>query len=290
MRTGSLIPFVLLTGVLFTAQLDAAGLEGEDPGPETPKTDVEFNAGDIRVRIAGHSGKIQFWNDAQEEGSKRFLLEFNGLYELPPGTALPPTTDTLTVNTFNTFANQDFTFSDFTQFDFPGFVEGEPVASKNIDFTAPLMLDGQATTLTVRTYLFLESGAIDVDGESFDVEAGYLKFTVEIEGWPFLDMSNELVLEMAIKTPGMTPQRVGEEIELGDEGFLVLASTAVIDSTEAAPDGVVVDVPTELIQSGSVGRLYFIFPSFSDNLTYDPLIFSNFQAVAAAGDFWILLR
>lgn len=290
MRAGWLIPFVLLTAVWLAAPIDAAAQKEEDPSPDIPIGELEFGVGDVRVRIAGHSGKIQFWNDAQEEGSKKFLLEFNGLFELPPGTALPPTTDTLTVNTFNTFANQDFTFSDFTQFDFPGFVAGETVASKNIDFTAPLMVDGQATTLTVRTYLFLESGAIDVDGESLDVESGYLKFTVEIVGWPFLDMSNELVLEMAVKTPGMTPQRVGEEVDLGDQGFLVLASTAVIDSGEAAPDGVVVDVPTELIQSGSVGRFYFIFPSFSDNLTYDPLIFSNFQAMAAAGDFWILLR
>jgi len=234
-------------------------------------TEADFGTSGVQVRILGHSGKIQFWNKTQGIG-KMFQLEFNGLYELPPASDLPPTSDTLTSNTFCAFANQDFTFSPLKELDYPGHTVGQTVPCKNINFTSPLMLGDNQTTLTVKTYLFETSGTITVDGNAVQVAEGYLKFTVEISEWPFLNPANELILEMAVKTPTLSHTMIDHSINMGDGGFLVLASTAIIDAS-SSPPGTTVPVATTLIQSGQVGRLYFTFPSFTSDLAYDPIVY-----------------
>ena len=76
-------------------------------------TSIGLETGDIRVEIVGHSGGIKFWDDSEEGKSKLFMLEFIGIEEQTPEG------DRVKDRDFNTLANQDFTFGELTDFDFP---------------------------------------------------------------------------------------------------------------------------------------------------------------------------
>ena len=49
---------------------------------QSAASEMNLGVSDVRVRVLGQSGKIQFWDDSQTTGTKKmFMVEMNRLYE-----------------------------------------------------------------------------------------------------------------------------------------------------------------------------------------------------------------
>lgn len=125
--------------------------------------------------VLGHSGKITLAYDDPSYNNSQ-VIDFSSIYELNAQEEVIGNTGSIK-HSVNSFASQDFDFSDMVSTTFQG------LACSNLNFTTA-MVDGQAT-LQVLLYIFSEAGNIITYNETLPVEEGSMKFSVVVKDWPF---------------------------------------------------------------------------------------------------------
>lgn len=139
--------------------------------------DKSFEGDKVMVKVLGQSGKIVI---APNDGSSsidsspdRVQITMDKLVEIDEAG------DEIGEHRFNTFANQDFTFSPLED----GTYEG--LSNENVKFSAALT--GMTSTLDVTLFIFKEEGTLTFDGESMDVDNSTAKWNIEVNKWEWCD-------------------------------------------------------------------------------------------------------
>jgi len=136
--------------------------------------DKSFEEGKMMVKILGQSGKIVMapkgdGSTSIDASPDRVQITMDQLVEID--TEGNPINE----HKFNSFANQDFTFS--------ALQEGtlQELGNQNIKFSAAL--SGMASTLDVTIFIFKEEGTLTFGSETMDVDDGTAKWNIEIKNW-----------------------------------------------------------------------------------------------------------
>jgi len=169
----------------------------------------------------------------------------------------------------NNFANTNFEFSS----SYSTVVSG--LAAQAIRFSTPLV--GGVATLIVTTFIFLEKGAITpTDTETFNVQAGSVKFNIELKDWPFCNVSE-------------TPENIcggdfGSYVDFGIniEGASAPGANVSTDADLLLSNKVSMDGSWQMLPAGypraeakdGAKRIFytFRFPRFTSTALYDPII------------------
>lgn len=141
--------------------------------------DKTMSFGGYTARILGRSGKMKIFNS-----EKSIEVAFESLKELTA-----EKTEAFQSHGFNSFATQDFTFSDPETGEWPAddCCGNDTVRYQKVRYSGVVSRPQSGTLgdMWVETVLFQESGRIIVsDGEEkFDVSPGVMKWTVGIDNW-----------------------------------------------------------------------------------------------------------
>mmetsp|Transcript_26213 Transcript_26213/g.38838 ORF Transcript_26213/g.38838 Transcript_26213/m.38838 type:complete len:301 (-) Transcript_26213:132-1034(-) len=234
-------------------------------------SDVDMCVDDICAQILGQSGKINFEYDDQV-----IQVTMDSITERDAdGNEVGNTGSTK--HSFNSFASQDFIFSELYNTSYQG------IDAVAVNFTASLVDD--TADFAVQLYMFLGGGNISNHNETFPVDRGSFKFSYTIDYWPFCTINGSGV-ESCSKGG---EQQQGEFLD-----FTIIIkndqSIAHTDSngTLAYSDSTNVIMPAEFRTSsgwvfmtspypmstivGSKTTVVFRFERFESDLYYDPIL------------------
>lgn len=164
--------------------------------------DKEVSAGGVSTHVKGQSGKISVYPSDKTQ-SDGVTINYSAIKEISEDSA------EINSHSFNTFASQDFTFSNIVNDTYMD----TNVSVVTFSFSAVITI-GQGSsapqaTLTSEVFVFREDGTIQVDGEDFEVSAGLMKFNIKIEDWPFCNPctsgnknENGMYLDVEIEVKG----------------------------------------------------------------------------------------
>lgn len=235
----------------------------------THAEDVEMCVEDICAKILGQSGKIDFTFDEQT-----IQVTMDSIVEVDSNGDVVGNTGS-TKHSFNSFASQDFVFSDLYSTTY------QNLSATAINFTASLVDD--TSNFDVQLYLFLEDGAITNHNQDYSVSRGSFKFSYNWDYWPFCTIGGSGVTEC---TKGGNEQegafldfkiilRGNSDASSGTNGTLVYDDNSMVympsdyyaSGWEVMPDG----YPLEVLQ-GSKTEITFRFARFDEGLYYDPIL------------------
>jgi len=114
-------------------------------------------------------------------------------------------------------------------------------------------------------------------GEIVNVKKGQLKFTIDIQDWAFASSDNKLQFSINVLTPGSanndTTHSAGTAIPgtKNSKAYLVGNANVYVPMV-ALVDGNSTAITTSFTQEGGNLLLNFIFPSFENELIYDPTL------------------
>ena len=154
--------------------------------------DLQVNVGSTRVEFIGRSGQLRFCklDDGATSCQGRFVqLKMDRLREINSSGQQTP-------NKVSAFASQDFTWSEPVETDVNG-NDSETVRGTLVSFSSPVRIGGNGpnaptANFTMTTITYHENGTAQNGNDTIFVPEGALKFTIEIDGWPFLDTENSL--------------------------------------------------------------------------------------------------
>ena len=188
-------------------------------------------------------------------------------------------------HSFQSFANQDFTFSALGNTTFSG------LNALTATFQADLLgASSDLVTLKVFMYMFTETGTVIDGNNTFNVGAGAFKFNYEFTVWPFCDSATSdgsftdcggdhgafLDLDFNLKPSGLGNHTVSY-IDLGgnitvavdfDAGQMLLPSEYMVGGlAQYMPPGY-----PSVTDSGDKLAVTLRWNRFDDTLYYDPLM------------------
>jgi hypothetical protein len=246
----------------------------------------------FRVQVLGQSGKVRIIND----DNSYFQLTLDKLEERSPDTFH-------LIQTSKPFAAHQLKWVGPTSTTLSG------VEATLLQLSMKVTLQGAASQVAVPfvfdVYIFHTNGTITWAGQSWDVTRGQVKFTLDIQDWPFKSSSNKLCFGLRTEARGGKHTSNPDTLSLRDgdvdaalSGFaravhhskvsligpaaLSLPKLVQINSLD---DATVMrtsnDVTIAMYASamnkkrlGAVGRdsIQWTFPYFSKRLVYDPTI------------------
>lgn len=261
---------------------------------------LEFSLGDrevsrsgINVNALGRSGKIRIgFQQNNESQPERVVVEMDELKERDSnGNEVGKTGRPSTKHSFNTFASQDFMFTDTVESTL------QDINVTTFQFKSSL-LEGTAN-LTVTVYIFNEDGNITLGDEETEVQRGNVKFSILIEKWRFCgtnagddsctkggraETGEFLDFVITIKGKG-TPspknesdedegrrggrQKRGKKYDLGGDSEVVLSTKVQYDG------GNFTDMASgypKTVTRGSKTSFVFRFERFNESVFYDPTV------------------
>ncbi|XP_076088901.1 uncharacterized protein LOC143059307 [Mytilus galloprovincialis] len=264
--------FLIILGILFPSS--AAANEGNGT----------ISSAGVYVKVLGQSGKIMMSRSENiESDENRVTVEMDEIKETdlsgnPVGAGGSPATK----HSFNTFANQQFEYSEV------GDGEFENISAKTFNFSATI---DNGAKLVVDVYIFTENGTYSLNGENTTVSEGTVKFNIFIENWKFCgdtgvtcskgsttEIGKYVDFTIAIKGKGAAPQKKtgGGKKTTADEYDLGSGSSVIIsDKVQYDGNGDWVPTPTgypKLEQKGSKTLFVFRFDKFSKSVLYDPQV------------------
>lgn len=239
---------------------------------------------DVTIKILGQSGKMEVTRAAAvtpTTDKETITITMSSLKEKDAdGNEVGKGGDTK--HSYQNFAQLDFTFSDFEDTNFSG------VKCRKLKFGSPAgaLFPSLGTTLNINVYLFFESGTVKTGNvSSFDVKKGTMKFSVDVNNWPFClpketckdstcclkgqanEVGSFLDFEIEIKGDKTSKDKSGDKVMLGDNSQIVLPNEINVDGTwSTMPTGYPQQIGTEKT------TYTFRFQKFSKTLSYDPLI------------------
>ncbi|XP_062566809.1 skeletal aspartic acid-rich protein 1-like [Saccostrea cucullata] len=249
----------------------------------THAADPEVSAEGVFVKIQGQSGGMTIGKTKNpDQDNNAVKIKFDAIQEKDSSGNVVGTSGNAK-HSFNNFAQLDFTFSSLRDSEY------ENLTAKAINFTASI--SSVNAKMRVETFLFTEAGNITIDGESTVIEKGSVKFNIQLEGWTFCDNSgnckkgeaNEIgeYVDLTISIKGKsTPSRKtgnnkrtdGEEYALGGDASVALSKK--ISKDGGSPENMPGNYPAFETQ-GSKQLFVFRFPKFTNNVMYDPIIYSG---------------
>ena len=127
------------------------------------------------VRVLGRSGRIIIGrNEDPDTDSNGIVLGFESLTEVDAqGNAIM-----ISDHYLSNFRRTDFSFGSTREYMFQG------LNTRHFDFSARVQMTYN-TRLTVKVYIFRDSGNVTMDNETIPVGRGDIKFSVDIENWRF---------------------------------------------------------------------------------------------------------
>jgi len=143
-----------------------------------------------------------------------------------------------------------------------------------MNFTDTFTVDSQQVKFSLTTVATPTEVDIPYGNETITVTADSLKFSVQIENWPFQSESNSLTFGINVESKGQDKKGKGDESSTSGykgkkmafaDGDLNFPTTAVIDGVS---QNIVVNA-TEA-QNGGDLQVDFVFPYFSSYVYYDP--------------------
>lgn len=240
--------------------------------------DTEMSGDGATADVLGQSGKIVLTYEDQST-----QITISSITEVDSsGNTVGNTGPAAGKHSFNSFATQDFTFSDVQEKTFQG------LETSYVNFTCSLV--DNVANLTVDLYLFLENGNTTIDSRNYTVSPGSFKFSYYLSNWPFCtiggsDENNTLCIkgnseqegafldfEIILKAVG-NAQDVSDNngtsiVTYDDESNVVLPNKYQVDGEWfTMPDGYPL---TE--NQGSQQIVTFRFARFSGTVDYDPFV------------------
>eukprot|EP00899_Mesostigma_viride_P008027 jgi/Mesvir1/17225/Mv07639-RA.1 len=243
------------------------------PPPPASANDRTFAVAGTTVEFVGRSGQVRVCASPGCTGTTWLQIKMNRLQERDAN-------GTATSNKVTSFASQDFTWS------LPELVQvGEPpnvVNATRVVYSAMLKVGSNSPSapeagFAFGTWLYHEDGYVKNGNETVFVPKGALKFTALFTDWPFAARGSWLQFGLTVKSgredadptlsqvasQGGTAEQV--EYQMGTGIYLRMP-------IQAAVDGNLVDVDTDLTATTSGYELDWLFPYFDDGLLYDPVI------------------
>ncbi|KAL3866252.1 hypothetical protein ACJMK2_043567 [Sinanodonta woodiana] len=241
------------------------------------------NSNGVFVKVLGHSGKILIsLREDPSDGPDSVVVEFSAIKEKSmDGTEVGKTGSK---HSFNTFANQNFTFSEV--------VNGSYQNLTTVQFNFSADLSSVSSQLVTVVYIFTKAGNITVGNETTEVEPGTVKFNIEIRNWTFCGTSNTICskstanesgalidFDIDIKGKGNatkvneTTERKngtrGDSYELGGGAKVIMSKKVKYDNGDWSdmPDGY-----PSVNSTGSKQTFTFRFMKFNQSVLYDPTI------------------
>lgn len=191
---------------------------------------LQSAAAEITTDVVGKSGKIKIFDAAGvREDRNAIMMTMDFLYELDADGKIVGKQGSEKHGT-QTFANQQFTFSDVEE------VTYSNVTADYFYFEADIY---EAGSIKVETYVFREDGVITTSAEeTFDVFAGDFKFSIELIDWkwcnPCSNGETGAFVDVGIELKGRNEEP--SEDDLGGGIGVVLSSKILADDT-------VIDMP-----------------------------------------------
>ena len=193
-------------------------------------------------------------------------------------------------STFNTFANQDFEISDVSEVTYPS----TNLSAFSFSFTSALSkrVNGEnmpIANVRLTTYIFSDSGKLNISGEISTVDPGSVKFNIELNGYSFCEVwttgcslrGKAVDVVIAVKGLGKTekaPKLPGEDTDV----FSLGGSAALKMSRKVKVDGQWTDMAEgfpKLEEAGAKQLLRCRFPRFLSEALYDPTVDLGEEAV-----------
>lgn len=236
-------------------------------------TGPEFSYGQVRAKVLGKSGKITF---NTTDAKSRVTIEFDGIQEKDSANNDVGTSGNVK-HTFNTFANQDFTYS-------------QPMNGTIYNVSATCVtfqsqLSGLSSVFKVKLCIIHQDANVTVGNETIELRQGMLKFNFELYNWTFCNGSDctkgqtnqigEFIdVTVVIKGSGTAKPtsankpKKGDVYELGTNEQLIMSKQVEIDGVwQQMPDGY-----PKFISQGSKELFTIRIPKFSSKAMYDPVI------------------
>ena len=230
----------------------------------------------MTVNVLGQSGKMTLSN-----GPNQVTVTMDSLFELnAAGSIIGNSGPNAQKHSRQTFASVDFTISNQTRR-----TAEFGVPAHAIDFRTTLL---GSSELVVSTFIFLHNGVIHpTANESWAVAGGSIKFSVQLNAWPFCSVSDVGVpcqgeagafIELGIEIKGSADATLAG----GDGKRFTLATNAATGnnvtlelSDEILLDGAWVRMPTgypKIEVQGGKQLFKFRFPRFASSCLYDPVV------------------
>jgi len=180
-------------------------------------------------------------------------------------------------HSFNTFANQDFTFHEIVENHLLGTNASIHASANKLSFDANVDAGG----IAVDTFIVTTAGLVGPEGEQWHSGIGDMKFNIRFPSWKWCGDAesncgrNEVgqFLQVDIKMKGnlsevaLIPGTLNT-YDLGGGANLTLTDFVMIDGEETR---MVTGYPT-LTMKGSSQIFRFRFPRFTTSAEYDPLL------------------
>jgi len=233
-----------------------------------------LHSGGVIVEVLGQSGKMRLIN-----GDNLVTVAMDNLYELDAsGAIIGNTGPNHLKHSRQTFSSVDFTISNETR------RTGQyGVPADAIDFSTTLL---GASNLEITTLVFLHHGEIHPTvNESWAVAGGTIKFSVQMNAWPFCDGEGGspcqgnvgAFLEVGMEIKGSADAALPD----GEKRFTLAtnpetgANITLELSDEVMLDGLWMRMPEgypRVETQGSKQLFKFRFPRFGAACYYDPIV------------------
>jgi len=251
--------------------------------------DADLSLNDVAVKVLGQSGKIQIaknYTNGNETTLETVTINFSALRERDANGADVGTTGKVK-HSFNNFATFNFVVEPVQV----GKFQNLTVLSTTL--TASNIVNDTQGTFVAKVLVFNETGVIETGiNETAKVNAGALKFTVDVNDWPFCDGTVEDQESLAFCQKGQdreTGAFLDFELEikgqlqanksLNSNSTYQLGNSDFVLSNYVKLDG---DDYTQLPENypayerqGEKDVFTFRFPLFKTSASYDPLVVMN---------------
>lgn len=244
--------------------------------------DREGEAGGVKVKVLGQSGKLLIRKKTQEE-KNAIVIEMDEIKEKDANEDEVGKTGSKK-HVFNTFANQAFTFSPLVDTMYKN------LSTKNFNFTSYIASTG--ATLFVDVFIFTQSGVFSFGDEETSVKNGTIKWNIKIDNWAFCngtangcskgaksEYGSFLDFRVCIKSKSKPVSRTARKVktqgkkamarfDVGDGANLELASGYMANGVdELMPSGF-----PKFETIGARNCYVFRFKKFNGSVIYDPTL------------------
>jgi hypothetical protein len=244
--------------------------------------DAEQTVDNVTLKILGHSGKMVINKTMITENStetESITIRFGALKERNSNGEEVGKAGSIK-HSFNNFAQLDFTISPLIEGTFQNLsVYQTKLTAKKI------VVDD--TVFSGYVYIFKQNGTIETgENEKYDVKPGNIKFSVELENWPFCQEEATCpgatcckngnlyevgsLIDFSLEMSGSKKEPTSKDsksFDLGNSQFILSAYVKADEKWAKLSDGF-----PSYNRQGEADIFTLRFPKFEKKLNYDPIV------------------
>lgn len=245
--------------------------------------DKSIAAAGVSVKVKGQSGKMTLTVPTPDNSTMDVECEMDALRQLDADGIVRGRGEKYSINSF---ATQQFTFSEPTESTYGGLDVTKVIFDSTLG-----PRNGAVAKIKIEIMIFKEAGVFNVGNDTVNVTSGAVKFNVEMSEWVWCGGGNSCTgqggdgasveLDIGIQSVGKgSPNPMGASgfFDLGGGRELLMLSTYSTDegnSWKAMPD----DYPKV---NGSTFTLKFPRWGENEKVVYDPVVTSGLSTVTEA--------